>query len=142
MGWTSITLFSPISTIPFRSLPPILSCGASTGRSCAQYAKSLLQALLALPVDIPSAHRLVSITYWTLVTPHNLTDNQCIRSWLDSSKICPSCNEPASEGMLRRNRTLEEITEAWDETRWALLAIKHSHRGKERKADRTIDPSL
>jgi E3 ubiquitin-protein ligase RAD18 len=33
-------------------------------------------------------------------------------------KKCPACNEPASEGSIRRNRALEEITEAWDESRW------------------------
>jgi hypothetical protein len=58
-----------------------------------------------------------------LPNPHHLqglsAEEQCIRSWLDSNKACPSCNEPATEGGVRRNRALEEITEAWDSARSA-----------------------
>ncbi|KAK6906910.1 DNA repair protein rad18 [Kwoniella mangroviensis CBS 8886] len=43
--------------------------------------------------------------------------SSCIRSSLDVMKKCPSCNEPASEGQIRRNRALEEITDAWEESR-------------------------
>ncbi|WWC59947.1 DNA repair protein rad18 [Kwoniella dejecticola CBS 10117] len=43
--------------------------------------------------------------------------SSCIRSSLDVLKKCPSCNEPASEGSIRRNRALEEITDAWEESR-------------------------
>ncbi|WWC98883.1 DNA repair protein rad18 [Kwoniella sp. B9012] len=43
--------------------------------------------------------------------------SSCIRSSLDVLKKCPSCNEPASEGQIRRNRALEEITDSWEESR-------------------------
>lgn len=63
---------------------------------------------------------------------------QCIRSSLDvmKEKKCPTCNEPASEGSIRRNRALEEITEAWDESRWGTL-----HQG-EIIADGDTRPTL
>ncbi|WWC87553.1 DNA repair protein rad18 [Kwoniella dendrophila CBS 6074] len=43
--------------------------------------------------------------------------SSCIRSSLDVMKKCPACNEPASEGQIRRNRALEEITDSWEESR-------------------------
>ncbi|WVQ63010.1 DNA repair protein rad18 [Kwoniella botswanensis] len=43
--------------------------------------------------------------------------SSCIRSSLNVLKKCPSCNEPASEGQIRRNRALEEITDSWEESR-------------------------
>ncbi|KAK8861306.1 DNA repair protein rad18 [Kwoniella newhampshirensis] len=49
--------------------------------------------------------------------------SQCIRSSLDVSKKCPSCNENCSEGSIRRNRALEEITDAWDESRPTLIEL-------------------
>ncbi|WWD16791.1 DNA repair protein rad18 [Kwoniella shandongensis] len=49
--------------------------------------------------------------------------SHCIRSSLDVSKKCPSCNENCSEGSIRRNRALEEITDAWDESRPTLIEL-------------------
>lgn len=48
-----------------------------------------------------------------------MLNSQCIRSFLDASKSkkCPSCNEPAKEGAIRRNRALEEMTDAWEAAR-------------------------
>ncbi|KIR52239.1 DNA repair protein rad18 [Cryptococcus gattii Ru294] len=49
--------------------------------------------------------------------------SHCIRSSLDVQKKCPSCNEPASEGSIRRNRALEEIAEAWEQSRPTLIDL-------------------
>ena len=48
---------------------------------------------------------------------------QCIRGFLDVSKKCPSCGEIASEGQIRRNRALEEITDAWDAARYISTGL-------------------
>ena len=73
------------------------------------------------PVSIPCGHSFCSqVSSSDLCTNYQLRE-QCIRSWLDSNKACPSCNEPATEGGVRRNRALEEITEAWDSARSADL---------------------
>ncbi|WVQ83529.1 DNA repair protein rad18 [Cryptococcus sp. DSM 104549] len=49
--------------------------------------------------------------------------SQCIRSSLDVSKKCPSCNEPITEGSIRRNRALEEIADAWEQSRPTLIDL-------------------
>ncbi|WVQ73885.1 DNA repair protein rad18 [Cryptococcus sp. DSM 104548] len=49
--------------------------------------------------------------------------SSCIRSSLDVQKKCPSCNEPASEGSIRRNRALEEIADAWEDCRPKLIDL-------------------
>ncbi len=46
-----------------------------------------------------------------------LTMTQCIRDALPVNQRCPSCNEPAKEGDIRRNRALEEIGDAWQAAR-------------------------
>ncbi|WOO78901.1 Postreplication repair E3 ubiquitin-protein ligase rad18 [Vanrija pseudolonga] len=47
----------------------------------------------------------------------------CIRSFLDTQKKCPTCHEPAKEGSIRRNRALEEMTDAWEGARPSLLEL-------------------
>ncbi|WVR04084.1 DNA repair protein rad18 [Kwoniella sp. DSM 27419] len=49
--------------------------------------------------------------------------SSCIRSSLDVSKKCPSCNETVSEGSIRRNRALEEMIDAWEESRPTLIDL-------------------
>ncbi|WRT65414.1 DNA repair protein rad18 [Kwoniella shivajii] len=58
----------------------------------------------------------------------------CIRSSLDAMKKCPSCNEPASEGHIRRNRALEEITDSWEESRPVIHGLAHPPTSKKRPA--------
>lgn len=42
---------------------------------------------------------------------------QCIRDSLTTTRRCPSCDEPAKEADLRRERALEACAEAWMEAR-------------------------
>nr|XP_019012394.1 DNA repair protein rad18 [Kwoniella pini CBS 10737]OCF51175.1 DNA repair protein rad18 [Kwoniella pini CBS 10737] len=60
--------------------------------------------------------------------------SSCIRSSLDVLKKCPSCNEPASEGSIRRNRALEEITDAWEESRPIIYGFAQPPIAKKRPA--------
>ncbi|RSH84519.1 E3 ubiquitin-protein ligase rad18 [Apiotrichum porosum] len=61
-----------------------------------------------------------------------LTRRQCIRSFLDVSKKCPSCHEPAKEASIRRNRALEEMTDAWEAARASLLELAQPPRKRSR----------
>ncbi|OCF42558.1 DNA repair protein rad18 [Kwoniella heveanensis CBS 569] len=47
----------------------------------------------------------------------------CIRSSLEVMKKCPSCNETVTEGSIRRNRALEEMVDAWEESRPTLIDL-------------------
>lgn len=55
-----------------------------------------------------------------------MMSQQCIRDALPVTKRCPSCNEPAKEGEIRRNRALEEISDAWVTARcvWSRPSIR------------------
>ena len=53
---------------------------------------------------------------------------QCIRSYLDEmKKKCPACDAQISEASIRRNRALEDITDAWEAARYAV-SVKYSSR--------------
>nr|XP_019049942.1 DNA repair protein rad18 [Kwoniella bestiolae CBS 10118]OCF28872.1 DNA repair protein rad18 [Kwoniella bestiolae CBS 10118] len=60
--------------------------------------------------------------------------SSCIRSSLDVMKKCPSCNEPALEGQIRRNRALEEITDSWEESRPIIYELAQPPPTKKRRA--------
>ncbi|KIR32071.1 DNA repair protein rad18 [Cryptococcus deuterogattii MMRL2647] len=67
--------------------------------------------------------------------------SHCIRSSLDVQKKCPSCNEPASEGSIRRNRALEEIAEAWEQSRPTLIDLSKPVSRKRAAPDADSRPS-
>ncbi|ODN80808.1 DNA repair protein rad18 [Cryptococcus amylolentus CBS 6039] len=60
--------------------------------------------------------------------------SSCIRSSLDVQKKCPSCNEPASEGSIRRNRALEETADAWEDCRPKLIELTKPTMSRKRLA--------
>jgi len=67
--------------------------------------------------------------------PEHASDVQCIRSSFDvmKEKKCPACDAIVTEGSIRRNRALEEITDAWEAARWVRLWGLH----RQPIADRT-----
>ncbi|WVO17921.1 DNA repair protein rad18 [Cryptococcus depauperatus] len=70
--------------------------------------------------------------------------SQCIRSSLDVSKKCPSCNESVSEGSIRRNRALEEIADTWEQCRPILIELATANVTRKRPAlevDSTVSNS-
>ncbi|KAL1410179.1 E3 ubiquitin-protein ligase rad18 [Vanrija albida] len=68
----------------------------------------------------------------------------CIRAFLDTQKKCPTCGEPAKEGSIRRNRALEEMTDAWEGARPSLLELVQPRRrveaGPSAKRKRSASP--
>ncbi|ORY25247.1 hypothetical protein BCR39DRAFT_544613 [Naematelia encephala] len=59
--------------------------------------------------------------------------SHCIRGSMEVTKKCPVCHESVSEGSIRRNRALEEITDAWDEARPSLIKLSQPPAGPSRK---------
>ena len=53
---------------------------------------------------------------------------QCIRSYLyEIKKKCPACDAQISEASIRRNRALEDMTDAWEAARY-VLSVSYSSR--------------
>ncbi|RXK38845.1 DNA repair protein rad18 [Tremella mesenterica] len=83
-------------------LPPFPSSHPQIQRLDRSLYCQICKELFSGPVSIPCGHSFCS---------------RCIRGSLEVMKKCPSCNEPASEGSIRRNRALEEIVDSWEEAR-------------------------
>ncbi|CAK9786714.1 hypothetical protein CC85DRAFT_129889 [Cutaneotrichosporon oleaginosum] len=84
----------------------------------------ICKELLSAPVSIACGHSFCSA---------------CIRSSLTHAKKCPSCGEAASEGAIRRNRALEEMTDAWEAARPQLLEFT---KPRKRPAPSSGPPSV
>ncbi|WVQ94330.1 DNA repair protein rad18 [Kwoniella sp. CBS 9459] len=61
----------------------------------------------------------------------------CIRSSLEVMKKCPSCNETVTEGSIRRNRALEEMVDAWEESRPTIIDLAQPPRKRPAPAEAT-----
>ncbi|ORX36409.1 hypothetical protein BD324DRAFT_591711 [Kockovaella imperatae] len=61
--------------------------------------------------------------------------SECIRSSLSvmTDKKCPLCHATITEGSIRRNRAMEEVTEAWETARDSLITLSQPVAGPSRR---------
>ncbi|EIW69170.1 hypothetical protein TREMEDRAFT_69003 [Tremella mesenterica DSM 1558] len=97
-------------------LPPFPSSHPQIQRLDRSLYCQICKELFSGPVSIPCGHSFCS---------------RCIRGSLEVMKKCPSCNESASEGSIRRNRALEEIVDSWEEARPIIHGLTSNNSRKQ-----------